>query len=158
MENTEYFVVNEKGEILRELGSRYVILNGKQIDYSKELKKLNIPFVKLNPYAYEVLEDYTKYISKLLKTLEYQTNILKFSNGRTINKRRHFDQIFGVGSTTCKKILKYLEEEDVIHKCYDKGIKFYVFNPYIAQYSDKVSKDLIKEFRTSKWRDFVSED
>jgi len=152
----KWYVVNEKGEVLREASPNERVISNGQSEYLLGTEKIDFDFVKLNVQVIEVMGNLLKYIILLLPYIEFGTGILKFRNGVKIKNNKGFTKIFKVKEGRADLIVYQLKKEDIIHKCKNKedGV-YFVFNPFIAHCSRRVPKELYKEFYSSKWSDYL---
>lgn len=151
----KWYVVNEKGEVLREASPNERVISNGQSEYLLGTEKIDFDFVKLNTRSLSEMDNLLKYIILLLPYVELGTGILKFRNGVKFKNNKNFMKVFKVKEGRTDLIVYQLKKDDIIHKCKNKedGI-YFVFNPFIAHCSRRVPKALYKEFFNSKWRGY----
>ena len=153
--NEKWYVVNEKGEVLREASPNERVISNGQSEYLLGTEKIDFDFVKLNTRSLSEMDNLLKYIILLLPYVELGTGILKFRNGVKFKNNKSFMKVFKVKEGRTDLIVYQLKKDDIIHKCKNKedGV-YFVFNPFIAHCSRRVPKELYKEFFNSKWRGY----
>lgn len=153
-----YYIIDEEGEVIEELGEGYKVHTNEQEYIKKVLVPIKMPFLKLNPKAFVKIEKYIKYVVMLVNCIEFETGVLRFKNNKLIKDRRSFETLFNVKKNMANQIKRYLEEEEIIKR--KEGIyhDYYVFNPYIAHSGRKVEKSLKETFEFSKWVRYTDED
>lgn len=156
MENTKY-LVDDEGNVLRELSDNYKILTNGQVEFISETEEIKYHFVKVNYTVVDYLKDIVSVV-KLLKYIEFGTGILKYQNGRRIKKTCDLGKKLSDNKNVGSRKVKALIDDDVIHKCKDIEGNYFVFNPYIAHSGRRMPKSLINEFKVSKWRRYTNED
>lgn len=151
----KWYVVNEKGEVLREASPNERVISNGQSDYLLGTEKIDFDFVKLNTRLIGDLGSLLRYVIELLPYIEIGTGILKFGNGVKFKNNKSFMKVFKVKEGRTDLIVYQLKKDDIIHKCKnaEDGI-YFVFNPFIAHCSRRVPKELYKEFLNSKWRGY----
>ena len=157
MENRRY-LVNEQGEVLRELDGTDRILTNGQTKYVNGTVEVKFNFCKINVNSIEEIDRNLKSVMLLLKYIEIGTGILKYLNGRTITSAKDLGRKLGFTERAGQKLVKQLIEDDIIHRNINKKGVYFTFNPYIAHIGKRVPKDLADDFKNSKWRKISDED
>ena len=153
-----YYIIDETGEIIEELGQAYKVNTGEQEYIKKALVTIKMPFLKLNPKAFVEIDKYVKYVVMLVNCIEFETGVLRFKNSKLIKDRHSFETLFKVKKNMANQIIKYLEDEEIIKRKEGLENDYYVFNPYIAHSGRKVEKSLKDTFEFSKWVRYTDED
>lgn len=153
-----YYIIDEDGEVVEELGQGYKVHTSEQEYIKKALVPIKMPFLKLNPKAFVKIEKYIKYVVMLVNCIEFETGVLRFKNGKLIKDRKSFESLFGVKKNMANRIIRYLEGTEIIRKKVGLDNDYYVFNPYIAHSGRKVEKSLRDTFEFSRWVKYADED
>lgn len=154
------YVVDEHGEVLETLeddektvkiksGDR--VLRSTSIEYLEDTVPIKIKFIKLNPIACEELHEYGRELFLLFKYVNFQTGILRFSNGRRI-RPKHLSGILRRKRRSGSKIVAELIEKDVLHKHKEDNTFYYTMNPYLCLKGKRVTKSLYEDFKDTKYR------
>ncbi len=147
------YIVDEEGEILREISKNAIVYDKGQLNIATATEKITMDFLKVNPKTINKIDLNLKYVVILLDYVEFRTGILRYKNGRQIRKIKDFSKIFGISEQVVYRVIKDLINRDIIHKRKDEeGHYYFLFNPYIAHKGDRVSRDLVKEFYNTEWR------
>lgn len=152
------YLVNEQGEVLEEYSPSDRILRSGSIQFLRGTEVIRFNFGKLNVDCVKYIENNVlRYALNLMEYVEIGSGILRYKNGRAIKSANKMSKIFGVHERTAQIIVRSLIKEDIIHKCQDGNGRYFMYNPYIFHVGKRLSKDLVVEFRTSKWREFSSD-
>lgn len=117
--------------------------------------KLKNAFVKVNDVALSLFDKDMLYCCKLFQYVSYQDGKLEWNNGKAIKTSNDFAKICGISSTTAKKLINKLIDEDIIHKHRrerDNRSFCYTMNPFICLRGSRALIDLFNDFKDSKWR------
>lgn len=157
MENLRY-IVNENGEILQELKETDRILSNGQVKFSLGTGTVSFNFCKLNVDIIEELGSNLNYTMRLLQYVEIGSGMLKYKNGKLMTSAKGIGKKLKLKERSGQRVVRELIEEDIIHRHKNSNGTYFTFNPYIAHIGKRISKDLINEFKPSKWRCYSSED
>lgn len=157
MEKIRY-LVDEQGEILREISETDRILSNGQVNFVNGVGEIKFNFCKLNVNSVEELGNNLGYAMRLLKYVEIGTGILKYTNGKTMTSAKGIGKKLNLSERSSQRVVRRLISEDIIHRHRNKMGTYFVYNPYIAHVGKKISKDLINEFELSRWRKYSGED
>ena len=89
------------------------------------------------------------FVMYLSRFIEYESGKLSYSNGKSVNKYvlgKHLSKSI----RSIEMLLKSLEEKQVIHKCKQGSIKYFV-NPFLFMKGRKINKTLCEMFCNTKW-------
>jgi hypothetical protein len=162
--SSEHYIVDNTGAIIDVISENqnYAILEqGDRVTRKSSIKhlsdtvKINCGFVKVNDIVIGTFDKELLYCCKLFEYVSYMDGRLTWGNGRYIKNATDFARICNISTTTSKKLLKRLLDEDIIHKHKkekDERSFFYTFNPYICLRGSKASKNLYEEFKDTKYR------
>ena len=73
----KWYVVNEKGEVLREASPNERVISNGQSDYLLGTEKIDFDFVKLNTRLIGDLSSLLRYVIELLPYIEIGTGIIE---------------------------------------------------------------------------------
>ena len=145
------------GEIERELMLGDRILTKSQSEYISNTIELNneIPFVKcfINKdltVANELTGAEHQILSYLYNFISYNSQILAHENGKILNIE-HISDVFNVSEDRIRKIMKSLVDKKILGKHRTGHEITYIMNPFIFQKGTRISKDIVKLFKDTKW-------
>lgn len=157
-ENTELlFIVNDKGEVLQEIGTDYQKTINNTIIIKprvpqKELVKIEYPYVKLNTSLPKGFYKEYPQVLLFLKYIEYNTNLLVFPNGKYVNQTNMAKDL-GYSRVYISRLFNKFKKEQIIAPIkLDRRI-VYIFNPYIAMMGCYVYKEHMAAFENNKWEE-----
>ena len=153
------YLVDESGEILEEYSPSDRIIRSGSIEFLRGTEVIRFNFGKLNVDCVKYIDSKVlRYAIDLMEYIEIGSGILRFKNGRTIKSASKMGKIiFNVHTRTAQGIVRNLIKEDIIHKCKDSNGMYFMYNPFIIHVGRRLSKDLVNEFKNSKWRKYTSD-
>lgn len=155
------YIINQNGEILREIGTDYerisknTIIIKPNVAYRDELK-IDYSYVKLNSKVGTIVYKECPQILLLLPYLEYKTNFLMFSNGVYINQT-NFAKRTGLSRVYVCELFKKFKKMEILKAVKVNGKNVYMLNPYIAMKGNRIYTDLIGNFKDTKWKKLQKE-
>ena len=159
----KFYVVRNTGEVIREITGDFVVApsgalyangTGRLSFYKPKFKRLRTGFIKLNEVAFAQLDKEMLYAVKLLPYIGYLSGKLSFDNNKPIRNYSSIARICNISMNNCKKMMKKLIDEDIIHKHGGGKTGYFTFNPFVALRGVKATMELYEEFEESKWRWF----
>ncbi|MCI9585249.1 MAG: hypothetical protein HFH45_01265 [Bacilli bacterium] len=154
------YLVAEDGTVIEEINENENLVKVKtgdrvvrsaSIEYLEDTVPIKIKFIKLNPIACNELYEYGSELFSLFQYVDFQTGILRFSNGRRI-RSKHLAGILRKKRRSGGRIIEELIEKDVIHKHKEGKSCYYTMNPYLCLKGKRVTKSLYEDFRNTKYR------
>lgn len=154
--NGQAIYVLKEGEQVAIVQKGDILLRKGKIEDFEHLTKINMKFVKVNPYAFEEIGYKYPLLSILIKYTQYQTGKLVYRNGAIVT-RRNLVRVCKLSQSTVDRQIRGLIEEDVIKLVRDKKEAIYFMNPYVAHSGKKVTESLLELFRNTKFKDSYEE-
>lgn len=159
------YVVNEEGEVLNEIedeGNVVILRAGDRVirgdsihSYRSRIanaSKMDYRFIKINDRHIYSASRGVPLFTALLSFINYEDNLLMFSNGKSINAS-NLSRYTKMSYSTCRRQLDTLVERDVIKKVRSNNKILYYFNPYIAIRGKYISNNTLSMFRESEYRE-----
>ena len=144
-ENQSYAIL-EKGDKVTRRNS---------IKHLSDTVKIGNAFIKVNDVALSFFDKDILPACKLFQYVSYQDGKIEWNNGRAIKTSTDIAKICGISTSTSKKMVNKLVQEDIIHKhkrTKDSRSFYYTMNPFICLRGSRALVDLFEEFKNSKWR------
>lgn len=159
MKNKSYYLVDENGEVVQEMGTDLVrIMNNDILIRSsvpfRKTTKIDYKFAKVNYNAMLELYKECPLGLLLIPHINYKTNSLRYTNGVYINQT-NFAKEVGVTRQTISRVFKKLEEMQVIISIKAERRNVYILNPYIAVKGNEIYTDILDRFQNTKWKELA---
>lgn len=161
MKQKMYYLIDEDGEIVQEMGNDLARLVGNDILIRsnapfKKTRKLDYKFTKINYNAIDKIYKECPLGLLLLPFINYKSNSLRFSNGVYINQT-NFAKKIGLTRQTINNSFKKLLELKVIDKIRVERRDIYIFNPYIAIKGNEIYEEICEKFDGTEWQKLAEE-
>lgn len=161
MENDEkkvYFLVNEEGEIVREISSSNVDrLTNNDIYIRRDshegndpIEKIKINYLKFNKEVALELHQNCPQFFMLLPFINYKENALRFPNGTYITPT-NFARYLGMSEIYMMRVFNKLKKLKILSTIRKDNKNIYVVNPYIALCGAGVRKTTKNKFLKTEW-------
>lgn len=155
------YIINQNGEILREIGTDYeritknTIIIKPNVAYRDEAR-IDYSYAKLNSKIGITIYNECPQILLILPYLEYKTNFLMFPNGRYINQT-NFAKATGLSRVYICELFKKFKKMEILKTVKVNKKNVYMLNPYIAMKGNRIYTDLIENFKNTKWKNLKKE-
>lgn len=143
--NQTYAILDKGDKVTRRTSAKHL----------SDTVKISSAFVKVNDVALSLFDKDVLPVCKLFQYVSYQDGKIEWNNGREIKTSTDIAKICGISSTTAKKLINRLIEEDIIHKhkrAKDSRSFYYTMNPFICLRGSRALVELFDDFKDSKWR------
>lgn len=150
------YIINQNGEILREIGTDYerisknTIIIKPNVAYRDEVK-LDYSYVKLNSKIGITIYKKCPQILLILPYLEYKTNFLMFPNGVYINQT-NLAKATGLSRVYICELFNKFKKMEILKTVKVNKKNVYMLNPYIAMKGNRIYTDLMDKFKNTKWK------
>ena len=161
MKQKNYFLIDEDGEIVQEMGSDLSRLLGKDILIRSNVPlrktlKFDYKFVKLNYKAvYKIYKECPQIII-LLEYAHFKDNVLTYPNGVYVTPTNLAKKL-GYSEDYMRSVFKKLKELKAIDVIRERNRNVYVLNPYIAIKGNEIYEDIAVKFERTEWCKLVEE-
>lgn len=156
-DETLYYIVNQNGEILREIGQDSVRLVNNDIYIMRDSPEGNDPtakvkysYLKKNKAVGEVLYNECPQFLLLEDYINFKENALRYSNGEYITPT-NFARHLGYSEIYMTRLFNKMRKLKIIAKLRKDNRYIYVVNPYIAMRGAEVRKSTLELFRKTEW-------
>lgn len=164
MEGNKNYIVNNQGEILKEIGENDRIVRGSSIEFYENSIEIDNVFIKLFVNnimpVIEQLKDKRGKIKYntislmfyLMQFISYKNGFLQHENGKPLTNKYILEN-FNMSKTELYNSLKLLKDKNIISIVESEGeLKFYMFNPWIASIGQRIDKTHLYCFENSPYK------
>lgn len=158
----KYYIVNGNGEVVQDLGENienavFTRLDPNDIIIKKgigigqeETKEVYLDFAKFNFKAGMELYKKCPQILMILPYINYEDNILKYSNGKLVTAT-NFAKHTGYNKNYISDVFKKLRRNKIVEMTKINGKYTYVVNPYVVMRGKKMIVSTINRFENTDW-------
>ena len=156
-EENLYYIVNQNGEILREIGTDSVRLINNDIYIMKDspegndpIEKMNFGYLKINKAVGVELYEKCPQFLLLIPFINFKENALRYSNGEYITPT-NFARHLGFSEVYMIKLFDKMRKLKIIAKLRKDNRYIYVVNPHIILRGSGVRVTTKELFQKTDW-------
>jgi len=159
----QYYIVDEAGEIVKDLGedidnavftrldpNDVVIKRGTGVGL-EETKEVELDFAKINYKAGMELYQRCPQVLMILPFINFTDNLLKYSNGALVSAT-NFAKHTGYNKDYVVQVFKKLRNNRVIELTKVDGKIAYAVNPYVIFKGKKMTVSTLDKFKNTDWQ------